>query len=209
MMRNIDVNDADADPTDADQEEVAQAFAELDKLTLMAERLTEARKKAENASKHVTTPNEIRTEMIRGGLPTDGVDFEKIARLANDDSRYVPGWEAPRKAPASWYETARSDRGVTVYVNAQRSLKVILSCSIEDDGRAWLHMSVSHRTKRTPTHGEVRICKEAFLGDRYAYSVPPPRKMYVNINEVLHLFALLDENAGPALPEFSAGTGSI
>ena len=36
---------ADADP---DQEVVARAFAELDKLTLQAERLTEARKKAED-----------------------------------------------------------------------------------------------------------------------------------------------------------------
>lgn len=36
---------ADADP---DQEAVARAFAELDKLTLQAERLTEARKKAED-----------------------------------------------------------------------------------------------------------------------------------------------------------------
>lgn len=37
---------SDADP---DQEAVARAFAELDKLTLMAERATEARKKAEDA----------------------------------------------------------------------------------------------------------------------------------------------------------------
>lgn len=47
-MQNEDQFDygADADP---DQEAVARAFAELDKLTLQAERVTEQRKKAEDA----------------------------------------------------------------------------------------------------------------------------------------------------------------
>ena len=46
---------ADADP---DQEVVARAFAELDKLTLQAERLTEQRKKAEDQLKNIKQAEE-------------------------------------------------------------------------------------------------------------------------------------------------------
>jgi len=46
---------ADADP---DQEVVARAFAELDKLTLQAERLTEARKKAEDQLQKIKAAEE-------------------------------------------------------------------------------------------------------------------------------------------------------
>ena len=155
------------------------------------------------------TEAEIRADFERLGLSTTGVDFEKLATAQRDDSRRVPDWEAPRDLSADWKEYFRDDQGSAGWINAQRRLKVFLSCSFEQDGRAWLHVTVSHTTKRTPTHGELRIVKETFLGDRYAFAIYPPRAKYVNIGEVLHLFALLDEAAPSPLPDFTADTGSL
>lgn len=91
--------------------------------------------------------------------------------------------------------------------NDRRSLVVILSVAREYDGDRWVHISCSHR-KRLPTWGELRLVKETFIGDGYAYQVFPPKKFYVNIHpNVLHLFHNLD-NPRP-LPEFSQGTGSL
>jgi hypothetical protein len=152
------------------------------------------------------TADDVRREMEATGLQVDGVDFEALAD-AQDGRRDVQGWEPPRVLPASWREIERGPDGAK-YVNASASLLCILSCSVEADGRAWLHMSCSH-AKRIPTWGELRVCKEQFLGDREAYSVMPPRARYVNLHpNVLHLFALLDEQQA-ALPDFTGGTGSI
>lgn len=87
-----------------------------------------------------------------------------------------------------------------------RKLGVILSASLEQDGKRWVHLSLSHR-HRVPTWGELRATKEAFLGDVYAVTVLPPQRVYINIHpNVLHLFHCLD---GHPLPEFSRGMGSL
>jgi hypothetical protein len=152
------------------------------------------------------TADELRDYWVSRGLPTADIDFEAIA-AAQSGRRDVPGWEAPRVLPTSWREVERGPDGAK-YMNANARLICILSCSVELDGRAWLHLSCSH-AQRIPTWGELRVCKEQFLGDREAYSVVPPRARYVNIhNNVLHLFALLDEQA-TALPDFTGGTGSL
>lgn len=153
-------------------------------------------------------PDQLREAMAHLGIDTTTVDFEKLAELQNDNARYVDGWEAPRVLPPSWREVSRDDVGGAKYINANARLAAILTCSVEADGRAWLHLSVSHAL-RIPTWGEMRVCKEQFLGDREAYSIMPPRARYVNLhNNVLHLFALLDESAA-ALPDFTHGTGSL
>lgn len=142
----------------------------------------------------------------RGGLAADfsGIDHEALARETNNRDRDVIGWEPPQPPP-SWTELERDVRGGK-YANYARRLTVIVSCSIENDGRAWLHLSVSHKA-RIPTWGEVTLVKEAFLGNREAYQVLPPKERYVNIHPyVLNLFALLD---GEALPDFTRGTGGI
>lgn len=152
------------------------------------------------------TADQLRTQADDLGLQTDRVDFDALAK-AQDGRRDVPGGDPPRVLPASWREVQRGRDGAK-YMNASARLGCILSCSIEADGRAWLHMSVSH-AQRIPTWGELRVCKEQFLGDREAYSVMPPRARYVNLHKnVLHLFALLDETAS-ALPDFTGGTGSL
>lgn len=151
------------------------------------------------------TADELRDEAISRGVQVDGIDFDALAK-ALDGGRDVPGWEPPRVLPASWREVERGPDGAK-YVNAAARLACILSCSYEVDNRAWLHLSVSHAL-RIPTWGELRVCKEQFLGDREAYSIMPPRVRYVNLHpHVLHLFALLDEST--ALPDFTAGTGSL
>jgi hypothetical protein len=152
------------------------------------------------------TADELREYWISRNLSTNGIDFEALA-AAQSGPRDVPNWEPPRVLPASWREVERGSDGAK-YMNAAARLLCIMSCSIELDGRAWLHLSVSH-VARIPTWGEMRVCKEQFLGDREAYSIMPPRARYVNIHpRVLHLFALLEEKAS-ALPDFTAATGSL
>lgn len=179
------------------------------------------------------TADELREEVRRSRhsngdrADTTGVDFEKLAAVMADPARRVAGWEAPREPPPGWVPARRYDRrepdrnpfdGSAVYIEPRRRLKAILSCGVELDGRAWLHLSVSYmRTGhdvgpkgwRLPSWGEMGIAKLAFLGDREAYMVHPPKARYVNINErVLHWWALLDETES-ALPDFTRGTGSI
>lgn len=139
----------------------------------------------------------------RGDFST--LDSEAYAREANDvDRRGVPGW-APPAAPKQWL-IVECDPLCAGYREPNRRLLVFLSCAIENDGRAWLHLSVSHAA-RIPTWGELGIVKDAFLGDREAYQVMPPRSRYVNLHpHVLNVFALLE---GEALPDFTRGTGGI
>jgi hypothetical protein len=152
----------------------------------------------------------IRRQFRRLGIDATGVDFQALARAQLDESRRVPGWRAPDAPNNDWYEVERDSSGATCYRSPSRSLLVIMSCSVESDGRAWLHVSVSSKSspRRLPTHGEMSLVKQTFLGDRYAYSVHPPRRLHVNIAEALHLWALLDKSAAPPIPEFSKG-GSI
>lgn len=86
---------------------------------------------------------------------------------------------------------------------AHRGLGLIAIMDTNDehgDGRTWYHLSVS-QAKRVPNWEELKAAKEAFLGDRYAVQVFPPKRHWVNINpRVLHLWAT-DDGEWP-LPEF-------
>lgn len=173
----------------------------------------------EPSAEQAALASQIEAAFRRRGVDPTGVDFEKLAQHQLDTTRLVKNWMAPKgvhpnwqphevELPTEWREMMRGDDGGAQYVNAPRRLMVIMSCNVESDDRAWIHMSVSRTAKdRLPTHGEMKLCKELFLGDREAYAVWPPKSRYVNINEVLHLFALLD--GGSVLPDFTGGTGSI
>lgn len=142
-----------------------------------------------------------------GGGRTAGIDFDAIAREQRDETKHVAGWQAP-DAPDEWEEIDRDVAGGTRYRNRKRGWVAILSCGIERDGRAWLHLSLSHRI-RVPRWSELVDAKRLFLGDREAYQVIPPKARYVNIDSrVLHLWTLLETGAS-ALPDFTRGTGSI
>lgn len=82
-------------------------------------------------------------------------------------------------------------------------LRVLIDCSLKNDGKWWVHVSYS-RKSWTPTQADGVMVKRAFLGDRYAYAVFPPQENYVNIHaHCLHLWALVDDKDGAVLPEFS------
>lgn len=159
---------------------------------------------------HYPTAEELRAEMEAPNaagerLNTEGLNYEVIAAEVAR-TRKPDGWEAPRVLPPNWREVSRSPDGTTAYQN--HHVRVILSCSIERDERAWLHLSISTR-ERIPNWNELGYAKITFLGNREAYQVIPPKERYVNIHsKVLHLFALLNETQA-ALPDFTRGTGSL
>jgi hypothetical protein len=76
---------ADADP---DQEAVARAFADLDKLTLMAERATEARKRAEDALQKCKQAEE---KLLNKDIP------ELLAKMRLDECTTASGIEVKVK----------------------------------------------------------------------------------------------------------------
>ena len=88
------------------------------------------------------------------------------------------------------------------------ALRLIVDCEYKRDGRAWVHVSVS-RKNQIPSHQDMCLVKDAFIGDRYAYAVFPPRDKYVNIHHnCLHLWAIA-EGDSQVLPEFSEELESI
>lgn len=85
-------------------------------------------------------------------------------------------------------------------------LIVIASVGEYQDGKQWLHVSFSRRSK-IPSYEDMQRVKRDFFGeDKKAVLVLPEKENYVNINKnCLHLFYCKDN----PLPEFSGGTGSI
>ena len=84
-------------------------------------------------------------------------------------------------------------------------LMVFASAGEYDDGREWLHISVS-RKSRIPSYEDMTRVKRDFLGDdKKGVVVLPEKKNHVNIHDYcLHLFYSADN----PLPEFS-GKGFI
>lgn len=190
----------------------------LEHSAVLQQQFTDAlRERDEARSANAITPEMVKryherlaVAAARRGKMVDvsGIDSAAMAReISNGWARRVSGWEAP-PPPKQWRELERDPTGAK-YREPNRRLVVIVSCSIEDDGRAWIHLSCSH-AERIPSWGELGIVKEAFLGDREAYQVMPPRKRYINIDpHVLNVFALFDAAADPVLPDFTRGTGGI
>jgi len=140
-------------------------------------------------------------------LNLEGVDLAAVRERQNDPALQVPDWKPPVVLPATWTILEMLPDGAQ-YMSRLLELAAILTCSRENDGREWLHLSVSH-ARRLPNWKEFVSVKELFLGDREAYQVVPPKARYVNIHpNVLHLFALRDATA-TALPDFTGGTGSL
>ena len=85
-------------------------------------------------------------------------------------------------------------------------LMVMASAGEYADGKEWLHISVS-RKSRIPSYEEMTRVKRDFIGDdKKAVFVLPEKENHVNIAEhCLHLFY----SAENPLPEFSLGGLSI
>jgi hypothetical protein len=84
---------------------------------------------------------------------------------------------------------------------------VLVSTADFPDGRDWMHISLS-REKRLPSYADMKLAKELFANDRYAYRVFPPAERHINIHDFcLHLWAPV--TGGPALPDFTRGGDTI
>ncbi|MGB7709262.1 MAG: hypothetical protein WBL95_06935 [Microcoleus sp.] len=84
------------------------------------------------------------------------------------------------------------------WYKSRDGLAVIISCSIEQDGKTWIHLSVS-RKKSIPTWADLVKVKEIFLGtDALAIQVLVPRDEWINEHEFcLHLYQCLDDRPVP------------
>lgn len=112
----------------------------------------------------------------------------------------------PRVLPNGWTVLDRFGDGYRVL--DRTGLRVIASTAPMDDGREWLHVSMS-REKRLPSYEDMKLVKQIFIGpDKYAYQVFPPVEKFVNIHQFcLHLYSLV--SGEDALTDFSMGGASI
>ena len=91
-------------------------------------------------------------------------------------------------------------------------LTFLVSYWIEDNGRKWLHASVSRRDDKLPTYDNLMKLKHFCIGDhRTALQVFPPQDKHINWAgkrgiEVLHLWSSLD---GDVTPDFTRGLSCI
>lgn len=116
-----------------------------------------------------------------------------------DTTKTYSGLNAPR----DWHIIDRREDGFMWERLVGQPIKVIESISTEDDGRRWLHVSVSKSpSKKVPTYDDLQVARLNFIGEhRECYQVFPTKERYININPVLHLFACLDAEEG-VLPKF-------
>ena len=98
------------------------------------------------------------------------------------------------------------------YAATFKDLKFIVSVGREDDGKLWLHSSVSRRDRKLPTYDDLKTLKTYVVGEhRTALQVFPPAEKYIDFSpvtgiEVLHLWACLD---GDVTPDFARGGKTI
>lgn len=108
--------------------------------------------------------------------------------------------------PPGWVmETYGGDGGR--WMNRKKQMVVIASISTEQDGKLWLHASISHR-KRIPSYDELIYLKRHWIGeDRKAIMVLPEKAKHINIHPyVLHLFCCIN---GDPLPDFTRGENTL
>jgi hypothetical protein len=124
-----------------------------------------------------------------------------------------------RPLPHGWRVLHHGEDGdaVTGVGPDGRTLRVIWSDAIEEDGYRWRHVSVSiprsprAKTYQLATWTELDWVRCEFIGaDREAYQVHAPAAEHVNIHPgVLHIWGCLEGPTGRVLPDFSRGSGSI
>lgn len=148
------------------------------------------------------TPRERRFLQARGVDP-DAVEAAAVAAQAPPEVRQAYLAELADRVPLHpWRQVQESEDG-GAWTNGK--LNVIASVAREQDGRLWIHVSVSLR-HRLPTYGDLCRVKDLFIGDRRTLHVFPKAAEHVNLAEVLHLWACWEEDG---LPDFSRGVGAI
>jgi hypothetical protein len=122
----------------------------------------------------------------------------------------LPAW-FPEVLPSGWGEHPAPygwDRDYTRVYERHGTVRVLVTCAVYNDGKRWLHVSVSRKNRQIPTWDLMSEVKDLFLGpERTALQVHPPRSRHVNIHPgVLHLWHCLD---GDVTPDFAAGGETI
>ena len=86
-------------------------------------------------------------------------------------------------------------------------MTIIRSIAREIDGKLWIHVSLSRRS-RIPDYNDITKIKRDFIGEnKKAIMIFPKKTEHVNIHPYcLHLWSCIDEDP---LPDFTQGTGSI
>jgi len=139
------------------------------------------------------------------------MDIEKIDALQKEIPPADWLWPLlPTKrqlARHHWLLAEKKRKDGAKYLHRLNGLTAIVSGTVEEDGRRWLHLSIAHPLG-LPSWESLRHAKELFLGrDSRAVQVLPPADEYVNIHQnCLHLWCCID---GDPLPDFTRGTGSI
>lgn len=96
----------------------------------------------------------------------------------------------PRVLPNGWVILQAFGDG---YACQDRTgLRVIASTADMEDGRDWLHVSLS-RADRLPSYADLKYVKEVFIAkDKWAAQLFPPVNEHVNIHQFcLHLWVPL------------------
>lgn len=108
--------------------------------------------------------------------------------------------------PKGWVKIAQREDGA-MYRNQAVGLSVICSGAIELDGRHWVHVSLSRRS-RMPSYDDLKLVKNLFIGEsNQAVQVFPPAGGNINLHPYcLHLWHCVD---GDGLPDFAHGGNSI
>lgn len=149
------------------------------------------------------TPNQINEILVRA----EATAVERLRRITVSDWTRIriALKAAEQRLPESWQLHERTLDGIVCLHKS--GLKVILSGSVEDDGKLWLHLSAS-RDRLVPNWEQMANIKSLFLGDdALAVQVFPRSRDHINIHRFcLHLWCCLD--ADP-VPDFSSGTGTI
>lgn len=83
-------------------------------------------------------------------------------------------------------------------VGSAQGLNVICSAMREADGKCWMHVSLSRRS-RLPSYADMCLVKDTFIGrERLAVQVFARASEHVNIHpNVLHLWSCLDADPVP------------
>ena len=109
----------------------------------------------------------------------------------------------PSPVPKGWELVNRVGDGA--WYRASNGLALCLTVAHEDDGKRWIHLTVS-RVNRLPSWDELVAARDAFLGsEALCVQVLAPKSRHVNIHPYcLHLWRCLD---GDPVPDFARGGG--
>jgi hypothetical protein len=111
-----------------------------------------------------------------------------------------------RGLPKGWKIIEERADGIC-WRNQSKGLQVIMSCAKEEDGKWWIHISLSRRN-RMPSYEDLYLIRKLFVSkEDCAYQVFPPEGEHINIHPYcLHLWVCPGERV---TPDFTRGSGMI